>query len=204
MDKTNILYKLLAFPNAVVITGPRRCGKTLTLSTIEAIFSQTPEWWRKNCSDLYIFKQHSDFFDKNPHPIMNFNFFGVNSLKGFHDKIRIGLNYAISSNQITYEKIPKNVSEEVINDHLFDVTLALIDKFKNTPIVLIDESDNPLLNVMQDYNLSKDEKKKKMESLLQSYKTFYGNLKDLLVRNLRGIVICGHSMISQTAIYSGN
>ena len=49
---------------------------------------------------------------------------------------------------------------------------------------------------MQDGNISEDAKKEKMESLLEAYKHFYGNLKNLLVNDLRGIVICGHSMIS--------
>ena len=203
MDKTKILYDLLQFPIAAVIIGPRRCGKTLTLSTIATLFSQSKQWWEKNCSNLYIFKKHPDFFENNPHPIMKFNFYEVNSLDQYQRNIEIDLKNIIFDNDINYN-IPENASgDDMIKTHLSGVILALRKKFKKNPIVLVDESDHPLINIMQDRSISQDEKQIKMEDLLKAYKCFYGILKKLLVDDLRGLAICGHSMISQTAIFSG-
>jgi len=54
VDKTKILYQIISSEGAIAVTGPRRFGKTFNVSTLQAIFSQGEEWWRKTCGDLAI------------------------------------------------------------------------------------------------------------------------------------------------------
>ncbi len=205
VDKTKILYELLQDPDgAFIINGPQRSGKTLLLSTIKSIFTKSINWWEKYGSNLWITKEHSEFFKKNPYPILRFNFSRRKSAQEFQDTIMQSLNHYITKYDLSYPKIPTNETfNKVIQRHLLGVIDCFTKNFHNKkPIVLIDECDQPLLIIMQNDKINDNTKKETMENLLENYKDFYGELKRLLDEDLRSIIICGHSMITQTSIYS--
>lgn len=47
VDKTQIIYDLIKINHAVIISGSRKCGKTLNLSTIDAIFTKNSNGGKK-------------------------------------------------------------------------------------------------------------------------------------------------------------
>ncbi|HDT11139.1 MAG TPA: AAA family ATPase, partial [bacterium] len=159
---------------------PRRFGKSLTLSTLESIFSGEKELFK----GLYIYDQD---YDWKKYPV-----------------IRLALNQLSSS---TAEKLDKNIANEL--DYIgkkYGVTLSSTDapqKFKElirelydaySPVViLIDEYDKPILD-----NILEKECVSEIRTLL---KKFYGIVK-ASEEYLRFTFITGVSKFTQVSIFS--
>lgn len=204
VDKTRIIYKLIEQPAAILIIGPRRSGKTLLLSTIEAMFTKKIDWWMNNCPDLYIVQETSKFFNENPYPILNFEFNQCSDDENFKLKIISSLNYAIEKYKLLIEKIPENIEwNNLIENKFNDIIIKLKQKFNDkNPVILIDECDQPIINQMFHENICETQRKVNIEKTIDNFKIFYGKLKQMLIKNLRSVVIVGHSNISQSSIYS--
>ena len=55
VDKTELIWKAYNYETLFLIAN-RRMGKTFTLSTILAIFSNDENWWRENASKTWIYQ----------------------------------------------------------------------------------------------------------------------------------------------------
>lgn len=204
VDKSDILYDLVKKNYAIMITGPRRSGKTLLLSTIKTIFTENKDWWIKHCPNLKIVKEHQDFFSEKPFPILRFKFNQCKDDEMFKDKVRTYLMAAIE-----YYKLELNdnldliVWDKIISLVIPRIVLLLKNKFGKNPVVLIDECDQAIINqLFPSNNITKEQQKANIERTLDTHKQFYGLLKELLDEELRSVIICGHSMITQASIFS--
>jgi len=206
VDKTSLIYEIAQEPTAFIINAERRTGKTLLLSTIQAIFKEPKSWWEEHCKNLKIWQVDPNFFDNNPYPVIQFNFANSPNNKAFINRIREAINNAIT----TYKLPLKDIEEKITLEELVDVKFAdVFNKLKaiyNKPAVItIDEADQPLLNQMFDEDLTEIQIKNGMGETTKSFDLFYGYLKAKLASNhVQLVVVAGHSMIAKSAIYSGH
>ena len=207
VDKTSLIYEIAQEPTAFIINAERRTGKTLLLSTIQAIFKEPKSWWEEHCKNLKIWQVDPNFFDNNPYPVIQFNFANSPNNKAFINRIREAINNAIT----TYKLPLKDIEEKITLEELVDVKSAdVFNKLKaiyNKPaLITIDEADQPMINQIFNERI-KDEnlRAKRMSKIIKSFNIFYGYLKAKMASgHVRLVVVAGHSMISKSAIYSGN
>lgn len=67
VDKTSFIYKLITGPDMVFFSRPRRFGKSLTVSTLDALFKGKRELFKGLAID-------SDNYDWKPYPVIHIDF----------------------------------------------------------------------------------------------------------------------------------
>jgi hypothetical protein len=156
VDKTAYLWKLINKPQSMFFfSRPRRFGKSLTLSTLKAIFQGKKELFK----GLYIEKQA---YDWKPYPVIHIDMGSVSAdtTEKLESKLLlIVFNIADSFNLTLKAKFASDAFEELVKK-LFNRDGKVV--------ILIDEYDKPLLNNIQNENLEK------LQSLM---KGFYSVLK---------------------------
>ncbi len=180
VDKTGYLYDLLTDGGTYYfLSRPRRFGKSLTLSTLEAIFKGKRELFK----GLYI---ESTDYDWKEYPVIHLNFSDIafKSADELESKIRIALlriarQYDISIDAgYAYDDVLKTLIEELYK--------------KEEVVILIDEYDSPLSN-----NINSD----KIEEIRNVIKGFYSVIKSHDVY-LRFCFITGVTKFSKVSIFS--
>ena len=182
VDKTGLLYELLnSGMKACFFSRPRRFGKSLTISTLDAIFKGKKALFE----NLAISRTDYTW------PI--------------HPVIRLDMKYAAESSLGQAEKGLKNTLDTIAkgygvaldNDTLATCFEELIkkikEKTKTSVVILIDEYDKPLID-----NLDNLEEAKKIQGML---KRFYGVLKSA-DEYIRFVFITGVSKFSKVSIFS--
>ena len=179
--------------------------KTLLLSTIETIFTENPNWWTTYGKDLNIVENHLEFLSEMPFPILNFNFHQCLNNDQFQRKVKRYIKSALKNNKLHCDYDIESIEWDKLIDTVIPEVIELLrDKFNQLPVLLIDEYDQPIINqLFTNDEITREQKIKNIENTFNSFKSFYGLLKELLVKELRSVVICGHSMIAQTSIFSG-
>lgn len=181
IDKTQWIYRLIKEGSAYFLSRPRRFGKSLLVSTLEALFQGKRELF----SDLYIDK-------------MDYHW------KAF-PVIRLDLSRAISENvtslatslQEFLKEIASLYGIEGIERPFPSLTLSalVIELFKKGPVViLIDEYDKPLVHHLEDRELAGQNR-----NFLQD---FYATIK-ALDQYLHFVFITGVSKFSKVSLFSG-
>ena len=158
IDKTDIIYNLVHTGKYYFLSRPRRFGKSLLLSTLEAYFSA-----KKELFEGLAISELEDKWEKYPvvHIDMNTGYYNE------PDGVQMRLSYVIS----VYEKEYGITSTEPISiADRFDRLLKVIrgTTGMNT-VILIDEYDKPILSAMGDEELEKAHR--------NALKPFYGVLK---------------------------
>lgn len=179
-DKTALVYELVQ-EHVCFLSRPRRFGKSLLISTLEAYFLG-----RK---DLFT-GLHMENLENNwdVYPVFridfaNGNFNNPNELKNF-------LHEVLSSWESVYGK------NEVIQTFGNRFQYVLEQAYKKTgkkAVVLIDEYDKPLLDV-----LGEEEENTNRDIL----KSFYGTFKSADA-SLRFVFLTGVTKFSQITVFSG-
>ena len=133
VDKTEIIYSLIngAQGTALVINGPRRTGKSLLLTTIETMYTENVNWWKKHASNLWITQNKSSFFSEEPSPIVNFSFLNCKNDEEFKLDIINALNANIIKYELRIKEINKNIEWNYLFKYCFpDVIYQMKKKFK--------------------------------------------------------------------------
>ena len=144
IDKTEIIFELItkSKETALIVNGPRRTGKSLLLSTIQTIYTQDADWWKKYAKNLWITKNRISFFSANPYPIVRFSFIGYQNANQLKIGIIRALNIARKQYQLETEKILNDTPwDDLIQTHFDEVIEDLNYKFKKKVVLLIDEND---------------------------------------------------------------
>ena len=144
-----------------------------------AIFEEKREWWETNGKHLKIWELNPQFFDKNPHPVIHFDFSQAPDNEAFTDIIRGALNDVSSTYNLEVNHIEENVQlKKLIYVKFKDILRSLLRmQNKNKPngvVITIDESDQPLLNQMFNDQLPKKQQEDAMNITLNSLNLFYG------------------------------
>ncbi|MDR2443893.1 MAG: AAA family ATPase [Deltaproteobacteria bacterium] len=157
-DKTELLYKLLKRRNPLLFSRPRRFGKTLLISTLEAILRGRRELFK----GLWLDK--SDY-DWAPKPVIRLSLASIDTESV--STVKSDLIFKVKA-------IAKSEGLFIRGEtpgRLFSSLLKrLYDKYHCDVAVLIDEYDAPILN--------KIEKPELAEEIRDTLKKFYLVLKD--------------------------
>ena len=181
VDKTEYIWNMIR-PSCAgyFLSRPRRFGKSLTVSTLKAVFEGKKELFK----GLAI---HDKPYDWKPYPIIHLSLGDYNvaadALKELPDYLMVKIRQIAQTHSVMLsESTPGLCFGE------------LIDKLSiQTPVViLIDEYDKPLLDNVTDPNLS---------DIQKCLKGFYGILKDRNDKE-RFLFITGVSKFSHVSLFS--
>lgn len=207
VDKTDLIYEIVKLNTAFIMNAERRTGKTLLLSTIKTIFQEPKSWWEEYGKNLKILQLDPNFFDKNPYPVIHFDFSQSSSNISFIDRVREGLNDTISNYHLPLKDIERSITlQKLIDVEFADILKNLKNIYKKPAVVIIDEADQPLINQIFDDRI-KDEivRSERMSETIGSFKEFYGYLQAKLAsQNLRLVFIVGHSRIMKSMYFGSS
>ena len=180
VDKTQSVHTLLSKPGYYFLSRPRRFGKSLTLSTIRAIF----EGKRELFQGLWI----EDQWDwSKVHPVIHLSF----SSMGYRE---LGLEQAIRQELSAQGRQFKvSYSQQASIAVMFEELIQQLAQRDGKVVLLIDEYDKPLIDYLDDLPLAKTNQ--------QVMKTFYSVIKDS-DPYLQFLLITGVSKFSKVSIFS--
>ena len=182
VDKTALIYDLIRDNNYVFLSRPRRFGKSLLMSTLEAYFKGRRELFE----GLAISELESDWIE---YPVFRFDLSGEN----FNDveRLKIRLRRCLKQIESTYSLIADG-------DSLADIFLSLIEqayhKFGREVVILVDEYDKPMLDSLHDDPLH--------EHLKDELRGFYSVLK-LSDEYIKFAMLTGVTKFGRVSVFSG-
>ena len=181
VDKTEYIYKMVNYSNYIFLSRPRRFGKSLLVSTLQAYFEGKKELFK----GLYIDSVEKDWTE---YPVLKFSLASakhtdVEQLKRF-------LGTILEREEKKWGIIAPKVDP---NDRLHDLILTAYEQTGKQAVVLIDEYDAPLLDVSHQGAL--------LDEMRQVMRNFYSPLKDC-DPYLRFVFITGITKFSQLSIFS--
>ena len=178
VDKTEIIYRLTTSSDYNFLSRPRRFGKSLTLSTINALFRGEKELF----DGLWI-QDHWDWTQQ--HPVIHISFSSI----GYKE---LGLEKAI---EIQLKEIAKKANLALLKKGISQLFEELIKKLskQNKVVLLIDEYDKPIIDYLDTVEQAKEHQK--------ILKSFYSIIKDADLY-IRFLMITGVSKFSKVSIFS--
>jgi len=182
VDKTRQVYDLANTGKCFFLSRPRRFGKSLLISTLEAYFRGRKELFK----GLAIEKLETKW---EQYPVLwldlnNENYKDAETLESI-------LNRHLYEWEDVYGANPR---ERTLSDRFVGVIKRAVAQTGKKVVILIDEYDKPLLET-----IDKSEINEQMRTLL---KTFYATLKSQ-DRNIRFALLTGVSKFSHVTIFSG-
>jgi hypothetical protein len=184
VDKTKYINNLLVSgKGAYFLSRPRRFGKSLLVSTLEAIFKNKRHLFKGLWLDSseYVWEEF---------PVIKIDMSSVE--KSTSERLYSGLRSAVIANAIR-EGI--NLDENKGPSLLFqELIQALVKKYNQQVVILIDEYDDPIIKHINDPEMAG----KNREVLQDFYKIM--KAEDA---NLRFVFLTGISKFAKTSIFSG-
>ena len=180
VDKTDLVYELAQL-NVCFLSRPRRFGKSLLISTLEAYFTGKKDLFK----GLKI-----DELEKywTEYPVFRIDFAGGNYNNP--EELQLKLEAYISMWEQVYGK---NEIFKTLSDRFKSVLEKAEEQTGHKAVVLIDEYDKPMLDL-----LGTEQEQKNRETL----KGFYGTFK-AADANLRFVFLTGVTKFSQISVFSG-
>ncbi|MBR6203682.1 MAG: AAA family ATPase [Candidatus Methanomethylophilaceae archaeon] len=209
VDKTELIIEILDQPlkKVFLFTRPRRFGKTMNMSMLEAFFDlkyKGNPWFE----GLRIDGREDLSEHKNVYPVIYLSMkdLEADNLESFIRKMSskmmyvfLGFRYVLDSeiDPMVAKKYGRILSEEADQEELVEslhlLSMVLHEHHGIQPIILIDEYDNPV-------NCAFD--KGSMGGIIDFLRGFYSRaLKDN--RHLRFAVLTGVMQIAKESIFSG-
>ena len=182
VDKTDYLYSLVRKGvGYYFLSRPRRFGKSLTVSTLKAIFQGKKELFR----DLYIGSTDYDF---NDYPVIHIDFSAlvVENAEDFEESLLSKLNNVAKNYNITLKEISKVKS-------VFENLIVALNEQYGKVVVLVDEYDKPLSD-----NVNNQEEALKIRDVLRGFFEVIKASYDYI----RFVFITGVTKYSKVSIFS--
>ena len=182
VDKTNLVYKLANEGCYYFLSRPRRFGKSLLVSTLEAYFKGRKELFE----GLAIEKLEKDW---EKYPVLHFDFSG-----GAYTSLRIlqaKLNSSLSDNE---KACGIENDEDVLSIRFENLIEAAYQKTGKKVVVLIDEYEKPIIDNIDDPCL--------MEQFRKELQGFYSILKGK-DGFIRFVLLTGVTKLSKMSVFSG-
>lgn len=183
VDKTALIYRLTHDSDYYFLSRPRRFGKSLLLSTIEAYFQGQRELFR----GLDISEMESEW---KQYPVIHLtmggrDFSSVESLKDH-------LNTVLDLNE---QALGLKICGDAPEKRFIKLIAEAQFKFGQNAVILIDEYDKPMLDTRH----RNDELHTAIKHLLRG---FYGVIKES-AKYIRFVMITGVTKFSHVNIFSG-
>lgn len=187
VDKTRFLYDIVSHNRFYFLSRPRRFGKSLTISTLRALFDGKKELFK----GLYIYQTNWSW-EKYPIIELDFNTIETQTCSLMIKKIDEKLDTIASIYHIDLMKstVPAKFAELIIKLHY---------QYQKGVVILVDEYDKPIISHLGLGEEPMATAKKNQEFL----KVFYDNLKAGEVeRAIKTVFITGVSKFSKVSIFS--
>ena len=184
VDKTKHLLNLVKKTGNYFLSRPRRFGKSLTLSTLEAMFKGKTELFKGLYAEEWVKEQ-----SKKPNPVIKLD---MSCLDSYETKEKLNKSLVNDLKHCAY-LYKLDIAEEEESKAMFKkVIYALYERF-GLVVVLIDEYDKPITD-----NLNNLEKAEEMRETLSK---FYEALKGSPY--IKFVMVTGVSKFSKVGILSG-
>ena len=185
VDKTDKLLELVTSSSWCFLSRPRRFGKSLTLSTLDAMFSGKRELFAGLGAAEWVAGQ-----EKHPSPVLRLDMaqFLTEDRKSFEHSLYLNMKIFGQKRGFT---MPRG-EEEGPAGALIDVIEGLYND-KKPVVVLIDEYDKPILDNIADMGAA--------DEMRQSLRSFYTVLKSY-DEYLRFVMLTGISKFSKAGVFS--
>ena len=184
VDKTERLQELAMTSGRCFLARPRRFGKSLTLSTLDAMFSGKVELFKGLAAEAWVKEQA-----KSPAPVLRFDMSGLRAYSSpemFNLSIVSGLEDFAGRHGLTLRH------EDSCDGMLIQTIYALYDR--GGPVVaLIDEYDKPILDYIGDLKMAEA-----MRAVLRSFYTVLKSCDEYL----RFVMLTGISKFTKTGVFS--
>ena len=182
VDKTARLLELIENGRRYFLSRPRRFGKSLMLSTFDAMFRGRKEYFSGLAAEEWVTRQ-----SERPAPVLRFDMSTMEATSSEEMK---------QSLKETIYRMAEDFNLKVHSQTLGGVFIDLIkqlQKQKGYVVVLIDEYDKPILD-----NLSDIRKANEMREVLRSFYTVLKSCDEYL----RFVFITGISKFSKMGVFS--
>ena len=192
VDKTALIYRLVTEGKIYFLSRPRRFGKSLLVSTLEAYFQGKKELFKGLAIDE-LEKEWAEY------PVFHLSFGGENFLK--NGALDTKLENIIGAWESEYGTDPNYTT---LGNRFQYVLKAAHEKTGHRAVVLIDEYDKPLLDVL-DTGMTIDIEGNRL--LLENHhrnilKGFYSVFKEADA-DLQFVLLTGVTKFSQVSVFSG-
>ena len=192
VDKTALIYRLVTEGSIYFLSRPRRFGKSLLVSTLEAYFKGKKELFK----GLAIDSLETAWAE---HPVFHIDFNGEDYTQpGTLEKV---IENFLSDQESIYGKNPNN---QTTGSRFIGILQAAHQKTGKRAVVLIDEYDKPLLDVL-DTSISttiKGESRLLEDHHRNILKGLYSTFKSADA-NLQFVLLTGVTKFSQVSVFSG-
>ena len=192
VDKTALVYRLVTEGNIYFLSRPRRFGKSLLVSTLEAYFKGRKDLFK----GLAIDELETEWAE---YPVFHIDFNGSNFTKPH--VLEEVIEKFLSDQEEIYGR---NLNSQDIGSRFKDILKAAHRKTGKRAVVLIDEYDKPMLDVL-DTGISTtiDGENRLLEEQHRNIlKGFYSVFKSADA-NLQFVLLTGVTKFSQVSVFSG-
>lgn len=184
VDKTQYIYKLIKpYKGIYFLSRPRRFGKSLTISTLEALFKNKKELFK----DLWIYS--SDYQWKE-YPVIRLDMSNV--ARDSAERLTKDLKVRLAGIAQHYDILLDET--ETLETLFMTLIETLQKKFNEQVVILIDEYDKPILD-----NILKKDVVLPIRDVLRN---FYGIMK-AQDANIKFVFVIGVTKFARVSIFSG-
>ena len=182
VDKTSLLATMCDSYERVFLSRPRRFGKSLTLSTLAAMFAGRTELFKGLAAESWVAKQAA-----HPNPVLRIDFGLLN------DSTCAELDAALRDElrRIAGEHGVR-IASRTLGGVFKDVLVGIYSQ-EGPVVVLIDEYDKPVLDHLNDPRLA--------EEMRQKLRSFYTVIKSC-EEYLRFVMLTGISKFTKMGVFS--
>lgn len=182
VDKTARLLELIKNGRRYFLSRPRRFGKSLTLSTLDAMFSGRKELFIDLAAEQWVNEK-----SENPSPVLRFDMSTIATTTS--EDIKLSLQEMIYR---IAEDFNLNIRSQTLGGILIDL-IRQLQKQQGQVVILIDEYDKPILDNLLDFKNAND-----MREVLRSFYTVLKSCDEYL----RFVFITGISKFSKMGVFS--
>ena len=182
VDKTEILYRLMHSGKYFFLSRPRRFGKSLILSTIEAYFEGRKDLFE----GLAIAEMEKEWA---VHPVIH-----IDLNAGLYTSIENLRQHLITQLSRLEDRFGRNNQEVLISDRFSGVISRAFEQAGRSVVVLIDEYDKPLLEAIDKLELQ--------EAMRDELRSFYSVLKSC-DEYIRFAMLTGVTKFGRLSVFSG-
>jgi hypothetical protein len=181
VDKTAIIHELITTGKIYFLSRPRRFGKSLLISTLEALFLG-----RKELFDGLVIADTD--YDFSAYPVVKLEFSKDEFTTA--DSLRDYIYNAVSD---IAEHYGIELNKQSYSQRFNELVIKLHQKTQQKVVLLVDEYDKPILN---NFN------KPVLAEIKQVIAAFYGVIKPL-DEHLKFVFITGVSKFAKVSVFSG-
>ena len=181
IDKTEYIWKMIHLSNYIFLSRPRRFGKSLLVSTLQAYFEGRKELFK----GTYIDTVEQEWTE---YPVLHFSMASGKHME--KDQLERYLLYLLEENERRFG-LTSNIKDT--NVRMRNLIVNVYEKTSKKVVVLIDEYDAPLLDVVHEDTM--------LPVLRNVTRNFYSPLKDC-DPYLKFVFITGITKFSQLSIFS--